>query len=207
MALIGRTPQAAPERPAPAVTNRPPSPNVTPPNTGTPAPVPAPSPEPVKTADTITATPELSVDFLASPITLAPDLVKATAPAHERSEQQKKIDEIVKNVHGQWKEAGKPSQWGKCVADKLVVTYFLLPAQVSEVKKLVNRATVLHEVRVKYGSEVTVTEALVKRYGLPADYLGRTVLSFTIMDKMAGRAISEETRAKMRAAAAARKAK
>ena len=128
----------------------------------------------------------LDSEFLASPVILAsvePELLKATAPRNNRSDEQKSIDTVVANLHSAWVKAGKLTQWSAMVNSKCVATYFVEPAQAAKFKQYVNRAGDLHSRRIKYGTPIPVTEAIVKRYGLPDNYLGREIVSFAVMDK------------------------
>ena len=145
-----------------------------------------PKPTDPKTTDPKATDPKpagFDLDFLSSPALLSTQLAKATAPAHERSESQKRIDDVVRRTHELWVASGRPAQWATCVSKHVVITYFTDPAQSADLKKLINKACLLHGVRVRYGASVIVSEALAKQYALPASFLGREVVSFTVMDK------------------------
>lgn len=136
-----------------------------------------------------TTTPDsgLTADFLSQPVTLdmtaAPDFVKASAPQRARSERQQAMDKTVEALHDKWMTAGRPSVWGAIVAAKVQGVYFLPAEQVASFKKLVNRAKLLHDYRIKWGSDFVTTADMVTRFGLPAEYEGRSCVMFAAMDK------------------------
>jgi len=129
----------------------------------------------------------LTADFLSAPISLdmteAPDYVKATAPMRKRSARQQAMDTTVASLNEAWQKAGRPSVWGAIVNAKVVAYYFLPPEEVSDFKRLVNRAKLLHNLRIKWGSDVVTTPELIARFNLPAEYEGRALISFAAMDK------------------------
>ncbi|HVH71547.1 MAG TPA: hypothetical protein VNB49_10605, partial [Candidatus Dormibacteraeota bacterium] len=123
-------------------------------------------------------------DFdLTAPVMLDPELTKTSAPQRERSERQQQMDATVAKLHEHWAKVGKPSVWGKMVETKSVATYFVAPDKAGDLRKLINRAGTLHGLRIRYGSEFAVSEKLRERYNLPENYVGRTVVSFAVMDK------------------------
>jgi hypothetical protein len=142
--------------------------------------------KPVETPAPETA--KLAVSFLAGPMTLADDdeMVDATAPRWARSEEQVAMDRIVKAYHDKWLGAGKPGPWAALVKAKCVATYFAQPDRVGDLKGYVNKAAKLHKVSIRYGTAVTVTEAMVKRYpNLTPEHVGQEAVSFAVKDKIA----------------------
>lgn len=131
------------------------------------------------------AKPTLDTDFLASPFTLDGDaeLVKATQPQRERNAKQTQMDGVVAKAHARWVEVGKPSVWGKIVETKSALTYFVQPELAADLKKVIGRAGTFHGLRIRYGTSFLVTEGIVSKYNLPADYVGREVVSFAVMDR------------------------
>lgn len=152
-------------------------------------PTPPVAPRPADAANKTPETPAnsngLGTSFLSQPMNLAPeaDLIKASAPRNTRSDEQKAMDKVVSDYHKKWIAEGKPTQWPTLASKKCVATYVVEPSDVTKIKQYVNRATALHDVRARYGSQVTVTESMLKKYGMPDNYLGRQVVTFAIMDK------------------------
>lgn len=129
----------------------------------------------------------LSADFLSAPEILldSPDLLKATAPRNARSDEQRAMDAVVATAHKTWIDAGKPDKWADLAAKRCVKSYFCEPAEAAKLKQYANRAAVLHNVRIRYGTSVTVTpEFRAKRPQVPEAYLGREIISFAVMDKV-----------------------
>lgn len=141
-----------------------------------------PKADPTK-ADAQTANGELPIDFLTAPVMLDASLAKVSQPIRERSDRQQAMDETVKRLHEHWAKVGKPTTWGEMVTRKCVATYFVQPDKAGGVKTLIKRAGVLHEVAIRWGSEFPATGEMVKRYNLPDEYEGRTVISFAVRDK------------------------
>lgn len=128
--------------------------------------------------------PALSADFISGGgFILAPELAEQSAPKNARNERQTAMDLTVSQMHEMWVKAGRPNTWAKMVEGKTVKTYFVDPTQAGDLKKLVNSAVSLHDVRVRWGTPFKATDKMVKAYNLPAEYLGREVISFAIMDK------------------------
>lgn len=126
----------------------------------------------------------ITLDDLDAAFVLAAPLAATAAPKNKRSEVQAKMDAKVLEVHALWIKAGRPSVWGRQVESGCVVTYFLSPEAVSAREKLINKACAFHgNIRPKYGTQFVVTEELLSKFNLPAEYLGRKALSFTVVDK------------------------
>ena len=132
-----------------------------------------------------------TLDDIDGAFILAAPLATVAQPKNKRNELQEKMDKKVLEVHELWVKAGRPSVWGKQVESGCVVTYFLAPEHVSAREKLVNKACDFHgNIRAKWGTAFTVTpemraEMAKKGVNLPEDYVGRTALSFTVVDKRA----------------------
>ena len=120
------------------------------------------------------------LDFLAAPVILSPELVRESAPQNARNPRQVKMDETVKRLHDAWSKANGPSTWGAAVNAKVVATYFVEPEKAADVKKLVTKAGRFHHVTIRWGTSFKATEEIVKRHALPANYVGREVLSFFV---------------------------
>lgn len=125
----------------------------------------------------------LDLSFIGSAVMLAPELAEQAAPTRARSEKQTAMDTKVSELHAAWIKAEKPNTWDKMVAGKTVATYFTEPDKSAELHKLINRSVAFHGLRARFGTPFKANEKLVERYGLPANYLGREVISFAIMDK------------------------
>lgn len=118
--------------------------------------------------------------------TLAPsDLVTASAPMRERSDQQKAMDKVAARAYEAWITAEKPSAWAKIP----VVTYFLSEEDVSKYRYLIRRACAIVEpvgdsagVRVRFGNEFTLSEQMAEKLGMPGN-AGKTVLAWAAVDK------------------------
>lgn len=117
---------------------------------------------------------------------LAPaDLVAAAAPVRERSAEQKLMDGVATRAYGEWIKAKKPSVWQKMP----VVTYVLDAEEVAAYRYLIRRACAIVEpadgstgVRVRFGNEFTMTEAMAAKHKHP-EYAGKTVLAWAAIDK------------------------
>jgi hypothetical protein len=129
----------------------------------------------------------VSLDAINAAVLAAPDLVAATAPTRERSEQQKSMDAVAVKAYDAWIKAGRPSQW----KDVPVVTYFLADEDVPKYRYLIRRACDIVEpsggsigVRVRFGNEFTLSEAMANRPEInrPED-AGKTVLAWAAIDK------------------------
>jgi hypothetical protein len=126
----------------------------------------------------------LDEDFIASgAYTLAADLADVAAPQRVRPAKQQAMDKVIAAIHARWGQVGRPTTWAKLMETHVVKSYFVQPDQAGEIKRYIGSAAKLHGVRIKYGSEFIVSEALITKHNLPADYLGRTVISFAVMDK------------------------
>ena len=115
----------------------------------------------------------------------APDLVSASAPTRERTDQQKAMDAVAVKAYDAWVKAERPSLWQKMP----VVTYFLDPDEVAPYRYLIRRACAIVEpsdgsigVRVRFGTEFTLSEAMAAKINRPDD-AGKTVLAWTAIDK------------------------
>lgn len=131
------------------------------------------------------AKPVVATSFISAPVMLADDadMIKASAPRNARSEEQRAMDTVTRDLHAKWVKAAKPTKWADAVTAKVVATYFVNPDQVSTLKGFVNRAVTLNGTRVRFGTEMTVTETIVRKYGLPETELGKSIISFAVMDK------------------------
>ena len=175
----------------------------------TPANAPLSKPAENKPAENKPVENNVTSSFISQPIMLdiEPELVKASAPRNARSEEQKAMDAVVSNLHKKWAAEGKSTTWSTLAAKKCVATYIVEPSDVTKIRQLVNRATALHSVRARYGTDVTVTPAMLSKYGMPDNYLGRTVVSFAIMDKRPRDIDPEVTKRAVQKAQATRAAK
>lgn len=113
------------------------------------------------------------------------DLVSASAPMRERSDQQKAMDKIAARAYEEWVKADRPSLWAKIP----VVTYFLTAEDVPRYRYLIRRACAIVEpsgdsagVRVRFGNEFTLSEAMAEKLGRKDD-AGKTVLAWAAVDK------------------------
>jgi len=130
------------------------------------------------------AKPELAVDFISGgAFLLTAELAGTTAPVRARNDKQRAMDTKVKELHAAWIKAGKPSTWDAMVKSQVVATYFTEPDKTAELHKLINRAVTFHTLRVRMGTPFRVTEAHIKRFGLPSQFLGREAVSFAVLDK------------------------
>lgn len=116
-----------------------------------------------------------------------PDLVAASAPTRERSEQQKAMDEVAKRAYQAWIDADKPSMWQKIP----VVTYFLTDEELPKYRYLIRRACAIVEpigdsrgVRERFGNVFTLSEQMASKVNRP-DLAGRNVLAWAAVDKRA----------------------
>lgn len=129
--------------------------------------------------------------------TLAPsDLINASAPMRERSDQQKAMDKVAARAYEAWVKADRPSVWAKIP----VVTYFLSEEDVTKYRYLIRRACAIVEpvgdsagVRVRFGNEFTLSEAMAEKLGMP-DNAGKTVLAWAAVDKRTMEDKPEETK-------------
>lgn len=148
------------------------------------APAPAATPAPAAAAPAPVPADEIELDFIKSGgLTLAPELAAQAAPQRQRSDKQAAMDERCQALHDAWIKAGNPSVWAKMVEGKAVATYFTEPQKSANLHKLVTRAVNYLGYRVRWGTSFKATEALIKKYNLPTEYLGREVVSFAVMDK------------------------
>lgn len=150
------------------------------------APAPAPAPKTEATAKVETP----ADGFAPAPASLLADeaTLRKTAPRWQRKPEQLNMDNIVKQAHERWIKAGKPSQWGAMAAKGVVMTYFSDVDKSHALRQLVNRASALHEVRVRWGTSFILTEGFVKSQqargvDIPDSQIGKEVLSFAILDK------------------------
>lgn len=175
----------------PATTNRPPSVTATPPSS--PAPSPAavaaattkPTDEQVKAAKAAAAAEaKAELEFITGGVVmLTAELADKAAPVRARSEKQAAMDGVVKKLHSAWKASDRPTTWEKLVAANCVATYFVDPEKTADIHKLINRAATFHGVRVRMGTSFKATELMARKYNLPANYVGREVVSFAVLDK------------------------
>lgn len=113
------------------------------------------------------------------------DLINASAPMRERSDQQKAMDKVAARAYEAWIKAERPSVWAKIP----VVTYFLSEDDVKKYRYLIRRACAIVEpvgdsggVRVRFGNEFTLSEQMAEKLGMP-DNAGKTVLAWAAVDK------------------------
>lgn len=177
------TAPATPHSHAPAP-NKPGTPSTPPTGPATPA-----APPTAPAAPAAPAKPELSLSDIGSAFTLPAEMAAEAAPVRSRSEKQQAMDDVVAAAHKVWASAGKPSATWPLLTEKgCVKTYFSLPELSAGLKQLINRAASFHGYRVRWGTPYLVTEKLIKQMGarnvaIPADYVGREVISFAILDK------------------------
>jgi len=161
------------------------TPTVTPaPSAAKPSAPAAPATDTKPTTPAAAAKPELAVDFISDgAFLLTAELAGTTAPVRARNDKQRAMDTKVKELHAAWVKAGKPSTWDAMVKAQVVATYFTEPDKTAELHKLINRAVTFHTLRVRMGTPFRVTEAHIKRFGLPPQFLGREAVSFAVLDK------------------------
>lgn len=114
---------------------------------------------------------------------LAEALASETQPIRARNDRQQVMDAKVNQLHKLWLSKGKPSDWNSMVRAKVVATYFPEPDKSTEFKKYVNRAVLLHGVRVRWGSSFVVTLQHIEKFNLDKSLLGHEAISFAILDK------------------------
>lgn len=129
----------------------------------------------------------LTLDDINAATLAVPDLVAASAPVRERSDQQKWMDAVAVKAYDAWVKAKKPSVWQKIP----VITYFLDDDDLPKYKYLIRRACSIVEpvdgspgVRVRFGNEFTLSEAMAAKMERP-DLAGKTVLAWAAVDKRA----------------------
>lgn len=127
----------------------------------------------------------VALDAINAATLAAPDLITASAPMRERSDQQKAMDKVAARAYEAWVKADRPSVWAKIP----VVTYFLSEDDVKKYRYLIRRACAIVEpvgdsagVRVRFGNEFTLSEAMAEKIGRPDDS-GKTVLAWAAVDK------------------------
>jgi hypothetical protein len=132
----------------------------------------------------------LTANFIASgafDLSAAADMSEtiatAGAPQRARNERQQAMDAEVSKLHAHWIEAGRPSTWGTLVSSKSTLTYFVEPELAADFKKTVTKAVNYLGIRVRWGSSFVATEAMQQKFGLPAEYVGREVISFAALDR------------------------
>lgn len=115
------------------------------------------------------------------------DLITASEPVRVRSAQQKAMDAVAVKAYEKWREAGKPTAWNKIP----VITYFLDPSEVPGYRYLIRHACAIVPpaadsvgVRVRFGNEFTLSEAMAAKIGAP-DKAGKIVLTWAAVDKRA----------------------
>jgi hypothetical protein len=127
----------------------------------------------------------ITADDINAAVLAIPDLVSAAAPVRERSAEQKIMDGVAAKAYAEWIKAKKPSVWQKMP----VVTYFLDAEKVPAYRYLIRRACAIVEpadgstgVRVRFGNEFTLSEAMAKKIG-KTELTGKTVLAWAAIDK------------------------
>jgi hypothetical protein len=130
-------------------------------------------------------TSKITADEINAAVLATPDLVSAAAPVRERSAEQKLMDTVATKAYAEWIKAKKPSVWQKMP----VVTYVLDAEKVPAYRYLIRRACAIVEpadgstgVRVRFGNEFTMSEAMATKHGHP-EYAGKTVLAWAAIDK------------------------
>jgi hypothetical protein len=127
---------------------------------------------------------DLDLDFLATGgMMLAEALASETQPVRARSDRQQVMDVKVKALHSAWVDKNKPGDWNALVKAGVVATYFVEPDKSARFKQYVNRAALLHGVRVRWGSSFVVTKQHIEKFNLPAEFEGREAIAFAILDK------------------------
>lgn len=139
-------------------------------------------------------TSNVSLDSINAATLAVADLVNASAPMRERSEQQKAMDAVAVKAYNEWVKADRPSVWQKMP----VVTYFLSTEDVPKYRYLIRRACSIVEpvegypsVRVRFGNEFTLSETMAGKIGRPDD-AGKTVLAWAAVEKRSAEDKPEE---------------
>jgi hypothetical protein len=138
---------------------------------------------------------DFSPTSLASPFALPPTLARDSAPKNARSEAQIAVDAVVKDAYSKWLAAGEPRTWPLIVSTGCVAGYWVKPANVDKIQKMVKFAGVLHRVSIRMGRPAPRAD------DMPQD--GRVFVNFAVLTTIQ---LSEETKANMRAARANRAA-
>lgn len=121
----------------------------------------------------------LNLDAIAGAVA-APAMVRtAAAPKLERKPEQMAMDKVAARAHAAWVTAGRPAAWEKMP----VITYYLDPTHVEGFKYLIRRAVDFHGTRARFGSPARVTKKLINEAGLQADFEGREILAWAVLDK------------------------
>ena len=167
-------------------------------------------PEAPKTDATPTApatAPELA------PYVLKPDteLLKVTAPRNQRSAEQIAMDTTVKAFHAKWVAANRPSQWNVMASAGVVATFFSDLNKGSNLRRIINRAAGLHEVRIRWGTSFVLTPEFVAKQraagvAIPDTAIGKEAISFAVMDKRPDNLTPAQRKAALAKAQATRKA-
>lgn len=120
-----------------------------------------------------------SPESLSAPLAMPASLATRTAPTKGgRSEAQLAIDGVVETVHQAWVNAGRPPQWAGpdgMVAAGCVAGYWLAPAQVEKIRKMVKSAGDKANYAIRNGSPAPRTE------DMPQD--GKVFYAFCATDR------------------------
>jgi len=90
----------------------------------------------------------ITLDSIAAPRAVTPEMKSRTAPSRSRDERQIKMDEIVRKTHAAWVSAGKPTKWAQMPA----VQYNVAPAAEEAFSYLVRRAAEFLGLAIKWGN-------------------------------------------------------
>lgn len=125
-----------------------------------------------------------ALDAIAAAQAAPVEVRELAAPRAERKPEQLAMDKVAERAHKAWIEADRPNAWPKMP----VVTYYLPPTHIEGYKYLIRRACDFIGARPKFGTPARVTKTLMaalakKGVNLPADYEGREILAWAVMDK------------------------
>ncbi len=132
---------------------------------------------------------------LSNPFALPVELARKAAPKNARNDAQLAVDAVVRDVHAKWLDAGEPRTWPLIVETGVVAGYWVRPQNEPKIQKMVKSSADLLGLSVRKGTTTPRTD------DMPQD--GRVFVNFTIVTR---NEMSEETKAKMAAARANRKA-
>jgi hypothetical protein len=129
----------------------------------------------------------ISAEAIQAATLALPDLIAASAPVRERSDEQKEMDKVAVRAYREWIKAKRPSLWQKMP----VITYFLDEADLPKYRYLIRRACNIVEgaegspgVRARFGNEFTLSEEMARKIARP-ELAGKTVLAWAAVDKRA----------------------
>jgi len=144
--------------------------------------------------------------FTATPAMVSPDgqrgesdgtLMTLSQPTRTRKNVQVAMDQVARQAYADWVKAGRPTIWQRMP----VITYFLKPEEVAKYKTWIrktqdpnvvtpepytkdNKRIEPSGVRVRFGTDFVLTEALAEKIG-QKEHVGKTVVAWAVIDKRA----------------------